>query len=108
YNIGGRNERNNLDVVHAICNALDELQPRADGAKYATQIQFVKDRPGHDQRYAIDATKLEMEIGWQAEETFESGLKKTIRWYLDHQDWVEGVTSGSYREWIDVQYGGNK
>ena len=105
YNIGGRNERNNLEVVHAICTALDELQPRADSVSYATQIQFVKDRPGHDRRYAIDATKLETELGWRAEETFESGLKKTIRWYLDHQDWVSGVTSGQYRDWIDTQYG---
>jgi len=105
YNIGGRNERNNLEVVHAICAALDELQPRADSVSYATQIQFVKDRPGHDRRYAIDATKLETELGWRAEETFESGLKKTIRWYLDHQDWVSGVTSGQYRDWIDTQYG---
>jgi dTDP-glucose 4,6-dehydratase len=105
YNIGGRNERNNLDVVNAICAALDTLQPRADGKSYATQIQFVKDRPGHDRRYAIDATKLETELGWRAEETFESGLKKTIRWYLDNQAWVDGVTSGSYREWIHTQYG---
>ncbi len=105
YNVGGRNERNNLDVVHAICDTLDQLQPRADGAKYAVQIQFVKDRPGHDQRYAIDATKLETELGWRAHETFESGLAKTIRWYLDNQEWVNGVTSGSYRDWINTQYG---
>ncbi len=105
YNIGGKNERNNLDVVNAICNLLDELQPKSDGASYKTQIQFVKDRPGHDRRYAIDATKLETELGWQATETFESGLKKTIRWYLDNTAWMEGVTSGNYREWIDAQYG---
>ncbi len=105
YNIGGRNERNNLEVVHAICHILDELRPRADGANYATQIQFVRDRPGHDQRYAIDATKLETEMGWYAQETFESGLRKTIRWFLDNQNWLDGVTSGSYREWINIQYG---
>ncbi len=105
YNVGGRNERNNLDVVHAICDTLDQLQPRVDGAKYATQIQFVKDRPGHDQRYAIDATKLEAELGWHAQETFESGLAKTIRWYLDNQEWVNDVTSGHYRDWINTQYG---
>ncbi len=105
YNVGGRNERNNLQVVNAICVTLDELQPRQDGGKYADQIQFVKDRPGHDRRYAVDASKLEQELGWRAEETFESGLKKTIRWYLDHQEWVAGVTSGRYRDWINTQYG---
>ncbi len=108
YNVGGQNERNNLQVVHAICATLDELMPRQDGSKYASLIQFVKDRPGHDRRYAVDATKLEQELGWSAEENFESGLKKTIRWYLDHQAWVTGVTSGSYRDWIDKQYGETK
>jgi dTDP-glucose 4,6-dehydratase len=104
YNIGGRNERNNLEVVHAICDTLDRLKPRADRASYRTQIQFVKDRPGHDRRYAIDATKLETELGWRAEENFESGLAKTIQWYLDNQAWVQGVTSGSYRDWVAKQY----
>jgi dTDP-glucose 4,6-dehydratase len=105
YNVGGRNERNNLDVVHAICDTLDRLKPRADGQSYRAQIQFVKDRPGHDRRYAIDATKLETELGWRAEENFESGLAKTIQWYLENQPWVEGVTSGAYRDWINAQYG---
>jgi dTDP-glucose 4,6-dehydratase len=105
YNVGGRNERNNLEVVNAICTTLDALRPRADGASYATQIQFVKDRPGHDRRYAIDATKLETELGWRALENFETGLNKTIAWYLENQDWVAGVTSGNYRQWLDAHYG---
>jgi dTDP-glucose 4,6-dehydratase len=105
YNIGGRNERNNLEVVHAICDTLDKLKPRADGVSYRTQIQYVADRPGHDRRYAIDATKLETELGWRASENFESGLEKTIHWYLDNQAWVDGVTTGQYRDWINHQYG---
>jgi dTDP-glucose 4,6-dehydratase len=105
YNVGGRNERNNLEVVNAICTTLDRLKPRADGASYRTQIAFVKDRPGHDRRYAIDATKLETELGWRAQENFETGLAKTIQWYLNNSNWVDGVTSGSYRDWIDTQYG---
>jgi len=105
YNIGGNNERNNLEVVHAICRALDTLKPRADGKAYATQIQFVKDRPGHDIRYAIDASKLENELGWRAEENFETGLMKTIEWYLANQAWLDGVTTGKYRDWISHQYG---
>jgi dTDP-glucose 4,6-dehydratase len=104
YNVGGRNERSNLDVVHAICDTLDRLKPRVDRASYRTQVQFVKDRPGHDQRYAINATKLESELGWCAKENFESGLHKTIQWYLDHPAWIEGVTSGAYREWVSKQY----
>jgi len=105
YNIGGRNERNNLEVVHAICDTLDKLKPRGDGVSYRAQIQFVADRPGHDQRYAINATKLETELGWRAIENFETGLIKTIRWYLDNQAWVDGVTTGQYRDWINHQYG---
>ncbi len=105
YNVGGRNERTNLQVVHAICALLDELKPRSDGSPYASQITFVADRPGHDQRYAIDATKLERELGWQAQETFDSGIRKTVRWYLDNTDWVNAVTSGEYRNWMDRQYG---
>jgi dTDP-glucose 4,6-dehydratase len=104
YNVGGKNERNNLEVVHAICALLDELAPRAGGQSYRTQISFVTDRPGHDRRYAIDATKLETELGWRAMENFESGLKKTVQWYLDHPEWVDGVTSGAYRQWMDQHY----
>ena len=104
YNIGGRNERTNLDVVKVICTLLDELKPRADGRSYATQIEFVADRPGHDQRYAIDATRLETELGWRAAENFDSGIRKTVQWYLDNQDWVQSVTSGDYRNWVQQQY----
>ena len=105
YNVGGWNEKANLDVVHTLCAMLDDLSPRADGASYATQITFVTDRPGHDRRYAIDAGKLEQELGWKPAETFESGIRKTVQWYLDHQDWVGNVTSGAYREWLGTQYG---
>jgi dTDP-glucose 4,6-dehydratase len=105
YNIGGWNEKANLDVVTTLCAVLDELQPRADGQSYATQITFVKDRPGHDRRYAIDARKIERELGWKPQETFETGIRKTVQWYLANQEWVEGVTSGSYRQWVGKQYG---
>ncbi|MGZ8195630.1 MAG: dTDP-glucose 4,6-dehydratase [Methylosarcina sp.] len=104
YNIGGWNEKANLDVVHTLCAILDELRPRTDGESYRTQITFVKDRPGHDRRYAIDASKLERELGWKPVETFESGIRKTVQWYLDNQNWVSNVTSGIYRDWIDKQY----
>jgi dTDP-glucose 4,6-dehydratase len=104
YNVGGWNEKPNLDVVHTLCKILDELAPRADGQPYQSQITYVKDRPGHDRRYAIDARKLERELGWTPAETFESGIRKTVRWYLDHQAWVENVTSGAYRQWIDTHY----
>jgi len=105
YNVGGWNEKPNIEVVRTLCALLDELQPRADGQSYATQMTFVKDRLGHDRRYAIDARKLERELGWRPEETFESGLRKTVQWYLSHGDWVEEVTSGSYRAWIGQNYG---
>jgi len=105
YNIGGWNEKANLEVVNTLCDLLDELKPRGDGASYRTQVTFVSDRPGHDRRYAIDARKLERELGWKPVETFETGLRKTVRWYLDHQDWVTNVTSGAYREWVGRQYG---
>ena len=105
YNIGGWNEKTNLDVVRTLCAMLDELRPRADGQSYASQITYVADRPGHDRRYAIDARKIEQDLGWRPEETFETGIRKTVRWYLDHADWVEGVTSGSYRDWVSRQYG---
>lgn len=104
YNVGGRNERTNLEVVHTICALLDELRPRADQKSYTTQIAFVKDRPGHDQRYAIDATKLETELGWRAQENFESGIRKTVEWYLANPAWTEAVTSGAYRQWVAQQY----
>ena len=96
YNIGGHNEQKNLDVVHAICDLLDELQPRAAGS-YREQVTFVTDRPGHDLRYAIDASKIERELGWTPEETFPSGLRKTVRWYLDNLDWCRRVQDGSYQ-----------
>ncbi|MDK4713653.1 dTDP-glucose 4,6-dehydratase [Rhizobium sp. CNPSo 4039] len=104
YNVGGWNEKPNLDVVQTICAILDELRPKADGSRYSDQITFVKDRPGHDRRYAIDARKLERELGWKPEETFETGIRKTIEWYLQNQDWVRNVTSGAYREWVGKQY----
>lgn len=106
YNVGGWNEKANLDVVKTICVLLDEMQPRADGQSYAEQITFVADRPGHDRRYAIDARKLERELGWKPAETFDSGIRKTVRWYLDNRDWCDNVTSGAYREWTQKQYGG--
>ena len=104
YNIGGWNEKPNLEVVHLLCGILDELHPRTDGLSYTTQITFVKDRPGHDRRYAIDASKIERELGWKPAETFETGIRKTVQWYLDHQPWVQNVTSGSYRQWVEKQY----
>ena len=104
YNIGGWNEKANIEVVKTICSILDGLKPRADGKSYAEQITFVKDRPGHDRRYAIDASKLKRELGWSPSETFDTGIKKTVQWYLDNPAWVEGVVSGSYREWLQKQY----
>jgi dTDP-glucose 4,6-dehydratase len=104
YNVGGWNEKPNIDIVHTVCALLDELRPRSDGQSYATQISFVKDRPGHDRRYAIDARKIERELGWKPAETFESGIRKTVRWYLDHPQWVANVQSGAYREWVSQQY----
>ncbi|QLP99591.1 MAG: dTDP-glucose 4,6-dehydratase [Burkholderiaceae bacterium] len=104
YNVGGWNERPNIDIVHTICALLDELQPRPDGRSYREQITHVKDRPGHDRRYAIDARKIERELGWRPAETFETGIRKTVRWYLDHPEWVARVQSGAYREWVRTQY----
>lgn len=97
YNVGGWNEQANLDIVHGVCQLLDEMQPRADGRSYREQVSFVKDRPGHDRRYAMDASKLYRELGWKPAETFETGIRKTVRWYLDHPDWVQDVLSGGYR-----------
>jgi dTDP-glucose 4,6-dehydratase len=103
YNVGGASEMANLDVVHLLCGILDDLRPRSGGS-YREQITFVKDRPGHDRRYAIDARKIDAELGWRPAETFASGLRRTVRWYLDHQDWVADVTSGGYRDWVARHY----
>ena len=105
YNVGGWNEQPNLAIVHTVCALLDELSPRADGTTYATQIRFVKDRPGHDRRYAIDASKIERELGWRPAETFATGIRKTVEWYLANGDWVRNVQSGAYRDWVRTQYG---
>jgi dTDP-glucose 4,6-dehydratase len=104
YNIGGWNEMANIDVVKILCAALDKESPRADGNSYASQITFVKDRAGHDRRYAMDARKIERELGWKPAETFTSGIAKTVRWYLDNTAWVQQVTSGEYRKWIATNY----
>lgn len=103
YNVGGWNEKTNLEVVRTICQILDQLRPKNSGS-YLDQITFVKDRPGHDRRYAIDASKLEAKLGWRPVETFESGIRKTIDWYLSNTNWVDGVISGSYRDWLKKQY----
>jgi len=107
YNVGGWNEKANLDVVQTLCSILDELKPKADGSSYKEQLTFVKDRPGHDRRYAIDATKLERELGWKPAETFDTGIRKTVEWYLQNQAWVNNVTSGEYRNWVNKQYSGS-
>jgi dTDP-glucose 4,6-dehydratase len=104
YNIGGSNEIKNLDVVNTICLVLDELRANDPVVPHKNLITFVKDRPGHDRRYAMDATKIESELGWRPKETFESGMRKTIEWYLDNQAWIESVTSGAYRQWMATQY----
>ena len=104
YNVGGWNEMPNLDIVHTVCDLLDELKPRADGSGYRTQIAFVTDRPGHDRRYAIDANKIHRELGWRPAETFASGIRKTVQWYLDNPQWVAQVQSGAYRDWVAKQY----
>ena len=104
YNIGGKNEKTNVAVVASICEMLDDLKPRADGLGYAKQITFVKDRPGHDRRYAIDARKIENALDWKPTETFESGLRKTIQWYLNNGNWIADVVSGQYQQWIDQNY----
>jgi dTDP-glucose 4,6-dehydratase len=103
YNIGGWNEKANLDVVHTLCDILDELDPKAAGS-YRDQITYVTDRPGHDRRYAIDARKIERELGWKPVETFDTGIRKTVRWYLANQDWVKDVQSGDYLKWVEKNY----
>jgi dTDP-glucose 4,6-dehydratase len=105
YNIGGWNEKTNLDIVHTVCALLDEISPRADGKPYHEQIRYVTDRPGHDRRYAIDARKIERELGWKPAETFDTGIRKTVQWYLQNQDWVRHVQSGAYRDWVEKNYG---
>ena len=105
YNIGGWNEKPNIEIVHTICELLDAMRPRADGESYKTQITYVKDRPGHDRRYAIDARKIEQELGWRPAETFETGIRKTVEWYLANGEWVTRVQSGAYRDWVQTQYG---
>ncbi|MEO8600756.1 MAG: GDP-mannose 4,6-dehydratase, partial [bacterium] len=105
YNIGGWNEMANLDVVHTLCDILDVLDPKAESSSYRDQITYVTDRPGHDRRYAIDAGKIERELGWKPAETFQTGIRKTVQWYLEHQEWVRDVQSGDYLKWVEKQYG---
>ncbi len=106
YNVGGWNEKPNIEIVNTICGLLDELRPKADGTRYTSQISYVTDRPGHDRRYAIDARKIESELGWKPTETFDTGIRKTVQWYLDNQEWVVSVQSGAYREWVQTHYSG--
>lgn len=105
YNVGGWNEKPNIAIVRTICALLDELRPRADGRPYAEQISYVTDRPGHDRRYAIDARRIERELGWRPAETFDTGIRKTVAWYLEHEPWVRNVQSGAYRDWVAKHYG---
>jgi dTDP-glucose 4,6-dehydratase len=104
YNVGGWNEKPNIEIVKTICALLDELRPKADGSRYTSQISYVTDRPGHDRRYAIDATKIHKELGWKPVETFDSGIRKTVKWYLENADWVAQVQSGAYRDWVQTNY----
>ena len=104
YNVGGWNEMPNLDIVHTVCGLLDSLRPRTDGQSYSSQITYVTDRPGHDRRYAIDASKIERELGWKPAETFATGIRKTIEWYLANPEWVARVQSGAYRDWVQTNY----
>jgi dTDP-glucose 4,6-dehydratase len=104
YNVGGWNEKTNLEVVETLCAILDELKPKSDGKSYVDQITFVKDRPGHDKRYAINASKLESELNWKPKETFETGLRKTVLWSLENETWVNHVVSGEYQHWVEKQY----
>ena len=104
YNVGGWNEKPNIEIVQTVCALLDELSPRVDGKQYIEQVTYVIDRPGHDRRYAIDASKIERELGWKPAETFETGIRKTVAWYLEHQSWVANVQSGDYRDWVKKNY----
>jgi dTDP-glucose 4,6-dehydratase len=104
YNVGGWNEKPNIEIVQTVCKLLDDMRPKADGSSYASQITYVTDRPGHDRRYAIDARKLEKELGWKPAETFDTGIRKTVEWYLANPDWVAHVQSGAYRDWVQKQY----
>jgi dTDP-glucose 4,6-dehydratase len=104
YNVGGWNEKPNIEIVQTVCKLLDEMRPKADGTSYASQITYVTDRPGHDRRYAIDARKLEKELGWKPAETFDTGIRKTVEWYLANPEWVAHVQSGTYRDWVQKQY----
>jgi dTDP-glucose 4,6-dehydratase len=106
YNVGGWNEKPNIAIVNIVCDLLDELRPRSDGKHYREQISYIKDRPGHDRRYAIDAGKIQRELGWKPAETFETGIRKTVQWYLAHEQWVAHVQSGAYRDWVDTHYAG--
>jgi dTDP-glucose 4,6-dehydratase len=108
YNIGGWNEKPNIDIVHTVCDILDELRPPSaiHGSSYRSLITYVTDRPGHDRRYAIDASKIERELGWKPDETFDTGIRKTVQWYLENQGWVANVQSGTYREWVEKNYTG--
>ena len=104
YNVGGWNEKPNIEIVNTICALLDDFRPKADGTAYNNQITYVTDRPGHDRRYAIDARKIETELGWKPAETFDTGIRKTVQWYLENQDWVSSVQSGAYRDWVQTHY----
>jgi nucleoside-diphosphate-sugar epimerase len=104
YNIGGGSEKTNIEIVHTLCDILDADRPRKDGRSYRQQIEFIVDRPGHDRRYAMDAAKIASELGWTPSETFETGIRKTVRWYLDNPEWVERVMSGAYRDWLQKNY----
>lgn len=104
YNVGGWNEKTNLEIVHTVCALLDEMRPRIDGKSYSSQITHVTDRPGHDRRYAIDASKIERELGWRPAETFDTGIRKTVAWYLNHPSWVANVQSGAYQQWVSANY----
>jgi dTDP-glucose 4,6-dehydratase len=104
YNVGGRNEKTNMEVLHMLTDVLDNVRPRADGASYRVLITHTADRPGHDRRYATDATKIERELGWRPAETFDAAIRKSVRWYLENQEWVDSSTSGSYQEWLEKNY----